>query len=230
MSSSGAAARHGSECRATRTIRTYVRDRSRPISRGVIEFAAVSVAAASGAVVYAATVPLWAPPLAALATWGLLRVAVVRPMVKAMARDALVEGDDLDYDETIAELRASTEKILQLSSNARDPLVRERGGQIVDALNRVIRHLVEDPDDVISSRRFLAVYVERTKGILQKYIQYEALQTPQAQLVRVKVRDELLPLLVTLCEQQLYRITYDDIRSFETDIDVLKKAIQLEEL
>lgn len=204
--------------------------RSRPVSKGLLEFTSLGAALISGGAVYLTTTPIWAAPLAAVTTWGLLRIIVVQPIAKAQARRALIEDDDLDYDEAIAEVRASADKILKLSGQARDPVVRERGAEIVNALNKVIRHLLEDPDDVVASRRFLAVYVERAKGILQKYIQYEQLNTQQAQVVREKVRDELLPLLVTLCEHQLQRITYDDLRSFETDIEVLKKAIQLEEI
>jgi len=202
--------------------------------RGLIEFAAVSAAAAAATAAYFLAAPTWALPLAAVGAWSTLQVAVVRPLVRAgsptRSRTAPPSPRLSEFDASIAEVRAASARILMLSSQARDPLVREHGKAITSSLNRVIAHLQEDPDDLATSQRFLAVYIERTKAILARYIQYQDIATPQAEEVRRKVRDELLPALVGLCDGQLQRITFDDIRSLETDVEVLRKSIQLEGL
>jgi len=199
------------------------------LGRGVAEFSAIGIGAAAAGAAFILTAPLWVLPLAAVGAWSTIRVLLIpaAPVVPDAPRPL---SPNADYDASIAEVEQASRRIAALSDRARDPLVRERGLEISLALNRVIAHLREDPEDLRDSQKFLAVYIERTKYILSRYVQYENIATPQAESLRQKVRDELLPLLVELCKSQLQRITYDDIRSLETDVDVLRKAITLEGL
>jgi len=200
------------------------------IGRAVAEFSALSVAAVAAGAAYVLAAPIWVIPLAAIGTWSTLHVLLVRPMLAEKPAKSLPKADGAETEAAIADVAHASRQILALSERAIDPVVRERGAEISVALNRVVAHLRDDPDDLRVSQKFLAVYVERTKYIMARYVQYEQLATPQAEQVRHKVRDELLPLLLQLCDAQLQRITYDDLRSLETDVDVLRKSINLEGL
>lgn len=200
------------------------------VGRGVIEFSALGIGAAAAGAAFVLAAPLWVLPLAAVGAWSTVRMLLVPPAPGSAPADADPQMLASDYDASIAEVVQASQHISALSDRAKDPVVRQRGKEIALALNRVIAHLREDPEDLRTSQKFLAVYIERTKYIMARYVQYESIATPQAERLRHKVRDELLPLLVEMCGAQLQRITYDDLRSLETDVDVLRKAINLEGL
>lgn len=197
--------------------------------RGVIELSALVSAVASAGAAYALSAPLWALPIAALGTWGVTRAVLTPPRTKAIPR-VKPPSHYADWDVQIEKVVEASRRIKALSEQASDPLVRQRGREVSSALNRVIGHLREDPDDLLSSQKFLAVYIERTQVILARYVQLECLNTPQAEEVRRRVRDELLPMLVKLCDAHLQRIMADDLRAFETDVEVLYKSMNLEGL
>lgn len=200
------------------------------VRRGVIAVSALGLAAAAAGAAYVFAAPLWVVPLAALGAWGTVHAAF-RPSrtIDARAKSPGL-AQSVDWDVQIAQVAEASRRITALSERASDPLVRQRGKEVSTALNRVISHLREDPDDLLSSQKFLAVYVERTQVILARYVQLECLNTPQADQVRHRVRDELLPMLIRMCDAHLQRIMSDDLRAFETDVEVLWKSMNLEGL
>lgn len=201
---------------------------ARTVGTGTALFAGFGAGIAAAGVAYLLAAPVWVLPVAAIGTWGATQLLLAYPSMKAREAAQRAMAEAPDYDAEIRAVVDSSQRILALAQRAADPLVRQRGQQIVEALGRVVEHLRDDPDDLLTSQKFLSVYIQRTLAIMARYLQYESVRTPQAETVRRKVRDELLPLLLQLCEAQLQRITYDDLRALETDIDVLTKSISLE--
>jgi 5-bromo-4-chloroindolyl phosphate hydrolysis protein len=190
-------------------------------------------AVGGGAVIGGAAVMLGFPAVIAVgsaaATWGALRFLAFKPLDPANT----VVADGL-YETDIAAILDDgcrrVEEIRKIAGSIGNPAVRQQVLDICVALDRIFEHFEEDPSDVPLAQRFLTVYLERTRSIIQRYVEYQPLTSAKAEETRNKVEMELLPTLRKLCDEQYDRFLDDDLANYDTDVEVLKKSIRLENL
>jgi 5-bromo-4-chloroindolyl phosphate hydrolysis protein len=194
----------------------------------------LDVASVGGATVVGGAAVLGGLPLAlgvgaGAVTWAALRYLVLEPLdgSNKVVADGLYETD-------IAQIleggRRQTAEIKALAKQILDVEAKKEVEGIVLVLETIFSHFEDHPKDVPGAQKFLAVYMERTRSIIRRYVDYQSVPSQRAAEVRRKVEKELLPTLKQLCEDQYEKFLDTDLRTYDTDVEVLKKTIRLENL
>jgi 5-bromo-4-chloroindolyl phosphate hydrolysis protein len=195
----------------------------------VLDVASIGGGAAVGSAAVFAGFPLAAAAGAAAVAWAALRFLVLEPLDGStrVVADGLYEND---VRQILDEGERRTAQIKTLGTKIVDAGARQTVEDIGRSLDTIFKHFEEKPADVPLAQKFLAVYLDRSLSIIRRYVEYQALTSQQAADVRAKVERELLPNLKKLCEEQYDKFLDDDLRSYDTDVEVLQKTFKLESL
>lgn len=132
--------------------------------------------------------------------------------------------------ENPAELLAAAQaKVSTLRTAAHDlptPL-RDDALAIAETAEEIIAEMTKNPRDLQRSRRFVTYYLDSTLTVADSYRDLKRRGTSQLATVEVKL-GEVMSRVRTSFAQQRESLMEDDLLKLQTEMDVLRKTVELE--
>jgi hypothetical protein len=132
--------------------------------------------------------------------------------------------------ENPAELLASAQaKVSTLRRTAQDlpAALRDDALAIAETAQEIIAEMTKNPRDLQRSRRFVTYYLDSTLTVADSYRDLRRRGTSQLAAVEVKL-SEVMHRVRTSFAQQRESLMEDDLLKLQTEMDVLRKTVELE--
>ena len=148
--------------------------------------------------------------------------------------DALPEVRGMTNEEVyriIKEGQGKVASIRELCRGVRDTDLRHRVGAIADVAADVFEELERDPKDILQARRFLEYYIDATLLVVQRYVDLSKRAGGSVEVQgALHGFESLLESIHATFIKQRDRLLRDDALDLETEIDVLKRMMEMEGL
>lgn len=136
----------------------------------------------------------------------------------AQARELLLEAD-----KDMRGIQANIPRI-------KNPEIKQNAQTMYNTGANIMNYLMKNPEKISPARRFLTYYLETADELLRKYLAFQDtnLKTPETQKIEAETASAL-PILNKAFEQQFVNLMKNEMMDIETDIEVLKTTLKMED-
>jgi len=140
--------------------------------------------------------------------------------------DKLPQNSGIDPElllKSLEEAENTLGEIVEAQKEIRDPQLEEALGHAVANARRILDTLKADPKDVRVARKFLVVYLDGIKNVIQQYNDLDNT------LIDEKIRGRLVALLQdakSRFDKELERLRSNDLFDLDVQIDALKEQLK----
>lgn len=140
-----------------------------------------------------------------------------------------VDGKKLQEVMAYGELRLK--EIRNLNSQIKETEVKEKAKRIEELVKAIFDDFKEDPKDIRSARSFLNYYLDSTIKILSHYVDLskEKIRTPDVDN-NLKKAETLLGTIEESFKKQLNKLKQNNLMEMETEMEVLEKTLNMEDM
>ena len=111
------------------------------------------------------------------------------------------------------------------------PEIRQGAFKLAQTGENIIACLEKDVDKISVARRFLNYYLDTAVDILNKYCELQQSRAPRKEMEALTQKSiQALNMLNEAFERQHSRLIQGDLMDIESDIELLKKTLKMEEL
>lgn len=175
----------------------------------------------------------WNPVIAIILAIGIYFALslLLRPRKKIGGVDAeLLENGDM-ISEQLEAARKDLKAICTAGDRAREPRIREGAQKLVHTGENILKYLENNVDKISGARRFLNYYLDTAVSILEKYSELSQSGAPEREMEALTQKSvQALDMLNEAFSRQHSRLIEGDLMDIESDIELLKKTITMEEL
>ena len=171
--------------------------------------------------------------------FGLLAMIIVSILFRLMMGSPVQESSILEgVDVTASEIRKTIEGSREKVRNIRNSTMRIRdnktAGQIQEicrVASQIIDNLQKDPRDIKKARQFILYYLDATEKIVIRYgeLSDKRETTPDVEKSLSKV-EGILQMIKEAFDKQLAHLLENQLMDLDTEVDVLRKTIEMEGL
>lgn len=124
-----------------------------------------------------------------------------------------------DANASLAKGRASLMELRRLKTHIKNPQIRSLGEEICQIVDKILRTLKEQPEDISTARQFFNYYLPMLGSILLKYSRLEESSTATAEITQSTI--SCLEDMKTALEKQYTNLFEDDILDLSVDLEAL---------
>ncbi len=162
----------------------------------------------------------------ALATTILAVVGTIIYYGKDPSEDKLPQDTSINYDKLLSQLKEAQDKIDTIETIKKDIEDEELKAAITKAANRakdILETIKQEPKDIRVARKFMVVYLDGIKEVIDSYNSLENHQIDSSYRVRLI---ELLDDASNRFEKELEKLKNNDLFDLDVQIDTLKKQLK----
>ena len=161
-----------------------------------------------------------------IATTILAIVGVMLYYGKDPSEDKLPKDSSINYDKLLIQLKEAQDKIENIEKIKEDIEDKELKLAISKAINRaneILDTIKKEPKDIRVARKFMVVYLDGIKEVIDSYNSLENHQIDSSYRVRLI---ELLDDASNRFEKELEKLRNNDLFDLDVQIDTLKKQLK----
>nr|WP_243164806.1 5-bromo-4-chloroindolyl phosphate hydrolysis family protein [Catenibacillus scindens] len=156
---------------------------------------------------------------------------LLRPRKKIGGVDVELLSGGEAISAQLEDARKDLRDIRRSAETAVSPEIRQGAFKLAQTGENIIACLEKDVDKISVARRFLNYYLDTAVDILNKYCELQQSRAPRKEMEALTQKSiQALNMLNEAFERQHSRLIQGDLMDIESDIELLKKTLKMEEL
>ncbi len=156
---------------------------------------------------------------------------LLRPRKKIGGVDVELLSGGEAISAQLEDARKDLRDIRRSAETAVSPEIRQGAFKLAQTGENIIACLEKDVDKISVARRFLNYYLDTAVDILNKYRELQQSRAPRKEMEALTQKSiQALNMLNEAFERQHSRLIQGDLMDIESDIELLKKTLKMEEL
>jgi 5-bromo-4-chloroindolyl phosphate hydrolysis protein len=152
------------------------------------------------------------------------------PASRAKDRASLGASDET-VTRALEEGRTKIRDIVRYGSSLPKEEIRAKVKALAATAEKIFTNIERDPKDLHRARQFLNYYLDAATNIVKRYAELVAQQSRSAEVQETLEKAEsVLGLIDNAFENQLSRLLQDDVMNLDTEIELLQKTVETENL
>lgn len=148
---------------------------------------------------------------------------------KPNEKEEFIETGDEELDAFIKKAKSMLDEIKQKNDAIEDEGISKKLDEIYDLSNKIFRLVIENPKKLPQIRRFMDYYLPMCLKILAGYSKMDKLKIENTVVTKEKV-EASLELVRQAFKNQLSKLYRDDYLDVSTDMEVLEKLLEKDNL
>lgn len=155
-------------------------------------------------------------------------------LLKPARKIAGISMEAVRDDEAVQKLLEEAQQDLKLLERASreiaDLAVRASAAGLHASALRILDYLGKNPEKLGQARRFFGYYLDTASKLLSRYLEFQetGLRSPQVVNILEKTA-KALPVLRQAFDKQFTRLMQGELLDVETDIELLERALEMED-
>ena len=156
---------------------------------------------------------------------------LLRPRKKIGGVDVELMDNGEMISAQLEDARKDLKDILSSADHVSEPLIRNKALALAAMGENILKYLENNVDKISAARRFLNYYLDTAVSILKKYSELSQSGAPNKEMKALTEKSiQAMDMLSEAFSRQYSRLIEGDLMDIESDIELLKKTMNMEEL